>query len=133
MLYARVLTVVAVSFECLACAPMNPSHDALVGRWAVDWKCGREGLELKRDGTYVYTIDFDRGGRAADAGRWKLVAKTERLVGAHVILLNAIEACSDFGEKLEKPERRDRQLETIWEWGRMILSFNPDVQGFTRE
>jgi hypothetical protein len=23
-------------------------------------------------------------------------------------------------------------LETIWEWGRMILSFHPDIQGFTR-
>ena len=42
-------------------------------------------------------------------------------------------AGSVFGKKLSPPERGDRKLETIWEWGRTILSFNPDTQGFERE
>lgn len=132
LIKGRHLAIVAALTSCLACAPVNPSQGAVVGRWNVEWTCGLEALELKSDGTYVYAIDFAAGGRATDAGRWRLAAKTERLVGAHVILQNALQTCSVFGEKAVQPERRDREFETIWEWGRMILSFNPDIQGFTR-
>jgi hypothetical protein len=132
MIQMRRLTTFAALAGSLACAPVNPSQTAVVGRWRVDWTCGLEALELRPDGTYAYTIDFAGGGRATDSGEWRIVAKTERLVGAHVILQNALETCSVFGEKALQPERRDRELETIWEWGRMILSFNPDIQGFTR-
>jgi hypothetical protein len=125
------LMALAVAASSLACAPANPSLDAVVGKWKVEWTCGLEALDLQPDGTYLYTIDFAAGGRATDSGRWRISAKAEPLVGAHVILLNAIDPCSAFGEKVSQP-RRDRELETIWEWGRMILSFNPDIQGFTR-
>jgi hypothetical protein len=131
-LVSRRLIAFAVLASSLACAPANPSQDALVGKWKVEWTCGLEALGLQPDGTYVYSIDFATGGRATDSGRWRISAKAERLVGAHVILLNALDPCSAFGEKVEHPARRDRELETIWEWGRMILSFNPDIQGFTR-
>src|SRR4029453_2550416 len=131
MIRVRHLTTLAALAGCLACAPANPSQGGVVGKWKVEWACGLETLDLKPDGTYVYTIDFAAGGRGTDAGRWKIAAKTEHLVGAHVILQNALEACSVFGEKAVEPARRDRELETIWEWGRMILSFNPDIQGFT--
>jgi hypothetical protein len=129
---SRRLIVFAALASILACAPASPSQDAVVGKWKVEWTCGLEALDLRPDGTYVYTMDFAAGGRATDSGRWRISAKTERLVGAHVILLNALDPCSAFGEKAVQPARRDRELETIWEWGRMILSFNPDIQGFTR-
>jgi hypothetical protein len=77
------------------------------------------------------TIDFAAGGRVTDSGVWRITPKAERLSGAHVVLQNALEACSVFGDKLE-PNREDRELETVWEWGRMVLIFNPDIQGFTR-
>ena len=111
---------------------VNPSRNDVLGRWKVDWTCGVEALELNANGTYSYTVDFAAGGRAGDSGQWRLLGKTERLEGAHVILENALQACSVFGDKAVEPVRRDRELETIWEWGRMILSFNPDIQGFTR-
>jgi len=129
---SQCLGAFAALVGCLACAPANPSQDAVVGKWKVEWTCGLEALNLNPDGTYVYTIDFAAGGRATDSGQWRISAKAERLVGAHIILLNALDPCSAFGEKIVQPARRDRELETIWEWGRMILSFNPDVQGFTR-
>jgi hypothetical protein len=126
------LATFAALAGCLACAPVNPSHSAVVGRWKAEWRCGSETLELNAGGTYSYTIDFAAGGRATDSGQWRIVPKTERLVGAHVVLQNALDTCMGFGEMAVDPKRRDRELETIWEWGRMILSFNPDVQGFTR-
>jgi len=128
----RRLTILVAFAGSVGCAPVNPSQSAVVGQWKVEWTCGSEVLELQTDGTYKYTIDFAAGGQATDSGRWRIAAKTEPLVGAHVILQHALETCSVFGEKAVKPERRDRELETIWEWGRMILSFNPDTQGFTR-
>jgi len=91
-----------------------------------------ETLDLKPDGTFVYAIDFAAGGQATDSGRWRITPKAESLVGAHVVLQNALETCSVFGEKVVQPARGDRELETIWEWGRMILSFDPDIQGFIR-
>ena len=132
MIQMRRLTSFAALAGFFACAPMNPSKSAVVGQWKAEWRCGLEALELKPDGTYIYTIDFAAGGRAIDSGRWKIAAKTKRLAGAHVILQNALETCSMSGEKAVHPERRDRELETIWEWGRMILSFHPDIQGFAR-
>jgi len=132
MIKGRHLAIVAALTSCLSCTPVNPSQDAVVGHWSVDWTCGVEALELKPDGTYLYAIDFAAGGRATDSGQWRITAKTELLVGAHVILQNALQPCSVFGKKEVQPERRDRVFETIWEWGRMILSFNPDIQGFTR-
>jgi hypothetical protein len=126
------LVALGMLTSCFACAPANPSQDAVTGKWEVDWTCGVETLDLKPDGTFVYAINFAAGGRATDSGRWWIAPKTESLVGAHIVVQNALETCSVFGEKLAQPERRDRELETIWEWGRMILSFNPDIQGFTR-
>ena len=97
------------------------------------WRCGAETLQLRTDGTFAHTVEFAAGGRIVDSGAWRVIPKTERLVGARVVLENALEPCSVFGEKLLQPERRDIRLTTIWEWGRMVLSFNPDTQGFTRE
>ena len=131
MIGKRSWAILAVGCS-VACAPVNPSQSAVVGRWKVAWACGAEALDLKANGTYSYTIAFTAGGQAADSGQWRLVAKAQRFEGAHVILQNALDTCSVFGDKTIQPGRRDRQLETIWEWGRMILSFNPDTQGFTR-
>ena len=126
------LWALAIWGGCFACAPLNPSADTVVGQWRVDWTCGVETLNLAANGTYSYTIDFAAGGRATDSGRWKIVPKTERLSGARVVLENAVHACSYSGEKLPAPVRANRELETIWEWGRTILSFDPDGAGFTR-
>jgi hypothetical protein len=128
----RGLTTLVVLANSFACAPMNPSQASLVGSWKVEWTCGVETLELKPDGTYAYAIDFAAGGRLTDSGVWRITPKSERLSGAHVVLQNALEACAVFGDKLELPNREDRALETVWEWGRMVLIFNPDIQGFTR-
>jgi len=116
-----------------SCAPANPSAASLTGRWKVDWKCGVETLDLRADGTYVYAIEFAAGGRATDSGSWRLMPGKSRLRGAEVVLLNAIETCSVFGEKTEKASRGDRSLEAMHEYGRTLLLFNPDIQGFARD
>jgi hypothetical protein len=126
------VTTLIVLVGCIACAPLNPSSASVVGSWKVEWMCGVETLDLKSDGSYLYAIDFAAGGRSTDSGRWQIEPKSERLSGAHVVLHSALEACGVFGDKLEPPERGDRRLETVWEWGRMLLIFNTDIQGFTR-
>lgn len=131
-------TVVGVGLVLFAactqpsCAPANPSAASLTGRWKVDWKCGVETLNLRADGTYVYDIEFAAGGRATDSGSWRLVARKSRLRGAEVVLLNALETCSVFGEKIEKVSRGDRSLEAMYEYGRTLLLSNPDIEGFAR-
>ena len=127
------VVVVCVLGIPLACAPTNPSAASLTGSWKVDWKCGTETLELRSDGTYSYGIDYAAGGRATDSGSWRLVPKAERLRGANVVLQNALDTCSVFGEKTVGAPRADRSLETVWEYGRTVLVFNPDTQGFTRK
>jgi len=129
---ARSLSLVVLLGVVAGCAPANPSEHTVVGRWKVEWTCGAQTLDLNASGNYDYHIDFATGGQVTDSGHWRMIAKTELLSGAQVVLENALETCSAFGEKIREPTRADRALETIWEWGRMILSFNPDVQGFTR-
>jgi hypothetical protein len=104
----------------------------LAGKWHVDSECGSEILELKGDGSYTYTVAFPGGERVSDTGRWTITPKTELLEGAHIRLQNALEPCSPSGESMGRSHRADRQFETIWEWGRPMLSFNPDLEGFTR-
>jgi hypothetical protein len=115
------------------CVPVQPSEQQLVGKWRVTWSCGTEEVELKADSSYMHEIDFAVGGHASHAGTWKVTPKESHLEGAHVVLQDAMEFCSVFGEKLPQPERGDRRLQTVWEWGRMILEFNPDWQGFERQ
>jgi hypothetical protein len=102
----RGLTTLVVLVNSFACAPMNPSQASLVGSWKVEWTCGVETLDLKSDGTYAYAIDFAAGGRLTDSGVWRITPKSERLSGAHVVLQNALEACSVSGDKLEPPNRK---------------------------
>jgi hypothetical protein len=61
------------------------------------------------------------------------VPKTERLSGATVVSQQALDTCSPSGEKVEGAPRADRSLETVWEYGRTVLVFDPDTQGFTRK
>ena len=88
---------------------------------------------MRGDGTYSYSIEYAKGERATDSGSWKLVPKRERLRGAQVVLLNALDTCSVFGERIAAPGRTDKSLETVWEYARTVLLFNPDIQGFTRQ
>jgi len=115
-----------------ACVPVQPSERQLVGTWQVVWACGTEVVSLKPDATYVQQIEYTGGGSATHTGNWRVMPKQAPLEGAHVILQAAMRFCSETGEKLEPPEQGDRALEAIWEWGRLILSFSPDVQGFER-
>jgi hypothetical protein len=130
------LSLLALVTACISssrCVPVEPGKDRLAGKWAVEWTCGTERLELKPEGSYVQEIAYAGGGRASHSGTWRVTPKTSRLEGAHVVLQAADDYCTAFGEKLPTPERGDRQLETIWEWGRVILSFNPDIPGFERQ
>ncbi len=105
--------------------PVQLSESQLIGTWRVAWQCGTETLVLKPDSSYVQTIDFEAGGTASNGGRW-------RAEQGRVVLQDALEYCSVSGVKLQRPARRERSLNTEWEWGRVILSFNPDIQGFER-
>jgi hypothetical protein len=129
------MTVLVVS-TCLAgwsCVPVEPAEDRLVGTWRVEWQCGKETLELRRDKTYGQQIEYAGGGRANHSGVWRTKPKPSRLEGSRVVLQDAMTFCAAFGEKLPTPQRGDRELETIWEWGRVTLSFNPDLPGFLRQ
>lgn len=121
-----------VFFTAFGCVPVQPSEQKLVGKWRVAWNCGTEDLDLKSDMSYVLAIEYAKGGYAKHVGTWRVTPKESSFEGAHVVLQDAVTFCSPFGEKLTQPERGERKLETVWEWGRMILGFNPDWQGFER-
>jgi hypothetical protein len=123
---------VAAFFLSCGCVPVHPTATQLVGSWRVVWDCGTESLELKSDATYRQGMDYAGGGHATHSGTWRITPKQSVLEGAQVVLTDASEFCSAFGEKLKPPVGGDRQLEAVWEWGRVTLNFNPDIQGFER-
>ena len=123
----------AVCALSAGCVPVQQSERDLVGSWRVVWKCGTERLELGADATYTQHIDYAVGGTETHSGTWTVAPKDSRLSGDKLVLKDALEFCSVFGERLPQPERGERQLVTLWEWGRVILSFNPDNQGFERQ
>ena len=125
--------VMAACAISVGCVPVQPSAHDLVGSWRVVWKCGTERLEIGADATYTQRIDFAAGGTATHSGTWTVAPRQSHLSGGKLVLKDALQFCSVFGERLLKPEREERQLDAIWEWGRVILSFNPDNQGFERQ
>lgn len=112
---------------------MQLSERNLVGAWRVVWKCGIERLDFRSDATYTQHIDYGGGGTATHSGTWVIKSRESFLAGGTIVLKDALQYCSAFGDRLPKPEQADLKLETIWEWGRIILSFNPDMQGFERQ
>lgn len=125
--------VMVICFAISGCVPVQPSESDLVGVWGVVWECGTERLDLKSDATYIQHIDYASGGTATRGGTWRVAPGESRVEGGQIVLKDAMQFCSVLGEKLPKPEQTDRQLETIWEWGRLTLSFYPDIQGFERQ
>ncbi len=127
------ILALAAFFAISGCMPVQPSEQEVIGIWQVNWNCGIERLELKRGRSYVQDIEYRGGGHATHIGHtWRVIPKESILNSGYVVLQDAVEFCSVFGVKLAKPETGDRQLATVWEWGRLILSFNPDWQGFER-
>lgn len=127
------LIAISVSLILIfGCVPVEPTKQKLFGKWRVVWNCGTEDLDLKADMSYALEIEYATGGHVKHTGTWKITPKESTFEGAHVVLQDAMKFCTPFGEKLAQPEPGERQLETVWEWGRMILSFNPDRQGFVR-
>ena len=96
---------------------------------------GRETLVVSRDGSYVQQLKLDTGRSVSNHGRWWIApAKPEeRLDGGFIVLGGALVFADPFGNEEHTPERIDWRLQTSHEWGRMVLSFSPDLEGFTRE
>ncbi len=126
------LLIASLVFFC-GCVPLQPSVKQVSGKWRLARRCGTEHLELKADGSYVQEIEYANGARATQAGSWSIEPRHSKLEGAHIILHNAIIYCSLGDDRLLNPEVADISLETDWEWGRIVLNYNPDLQGYTRE
>lgn len=134
--FARLTIFFTSTCICMcACVPVEPAEERLVGTWRVQRECGKETLELHADRTYVQSIEYAAGGRASHSGpSWKTKPATSRLDGGRLVLHDAVMLCSMTGEKLTQPQSVPQlELATIWEWGRMTLSFDPDLAGFVRQ
>jgi hypothetical protein len=129
---ARAGCTLAAAVAASRCVPAAPAAERLIGRWQVEWDCGQETLDLRSDKSYTQSVEYAAGGSAMHSGAWRTTTRKSLLQGEHVVLENAIQFCDAFGRKLSAPERADRELETVWEWGRLTLVFNPDVPGYTR-
>ena len=109
------------------CAPYHGKPRDFVGKWKVTRDCGVERLELRPDWTYLQSIRLRDGRTGTHAGRWSV--ERDRLT-----LEDAFDWCGPFGNKTrDEPKARDIEYRTVWEYGQVILEFNPDLDGFRRE
>jgi len=122
----------AAGIAASGCVPVQPSEHELVGTWRVVWACGTESLDLRADTTYTQEIVYGDGGRATHSGAWAVERRKSR-PGAAVVLKDAVVFCTTLGKRLPEPTRTDRRLEAKWEWGRVMLSFSSDLEGFVRQ
>jgi hypothetical protein len=107
----------------------------VAGKWVVDHRFGRENLVLSRDRTYVQRLTYARGGIVSNRGKWWITHAEgkQRFDGGFVVLGDALVFADAFGDELRAPERIDWKLQASREWGRMVLSFSTDLEGFRRE
>jgi hypothetical protein len=110
--------------------PLNSSARDVVGRWQVECEGGKETLDLKPDGHYVYTVDSPHRHLKVE-GAWTIEPARERLESAKVILHNGPQSCENAVTFKNVPPG-DVSLAPVWEWGHAELSYNPDTGGFRR-
>jgi hypothetical protein len=77
-----------------------------VGSWKVTWTCGTEALQLNADGTFSHSVKPATGAQTTDSGAWSVTPRSELLQGATVVLQNALQLCSVFGEKFHTAAQR---------------------------
>lgn len=130
--WGRLVIVVSV-IGCGSCVPLHSSARDVIGRWQVDCEdeggSGKETLELKPDGHYVYTIESPLRHVKVD-GTWTMEPASERLESARLVLRKAPQSCENADVK--GATITDNTLAPVWEWGHTELSFNPDLGGFRR-
>jgi hypothetical protein len=107
--------------------PRNPSARDVVGRWQVECEGGKQTLDLKPDGHYIYAVESPHR-RLKVEGTWKIEPARESLESADVILHNGPDIC----EPVTSKNGGDVMLAPVWEWGYTELSYNPDTGGFRR-
>ena len=125
----RDLVIILCSIGCGSCTPLNPSARDVIGRWQVECEGGKETLDLKSDGHYVFTIESPQRHVKVD-GTWTIKPSGEWLESGQVVLRNAPPICEE--DTLKKAMPGDSYLAAVREWGHTELSFNPDFGGFRR-
>jgi hypothetical protein len=127
MLHRRVGMLFMLS-GCGACVSLNPSAHDVTGRWQVECEGGKETLDLKPDGQYIYTIESPRR-RMRVEGPWRIEPPRSQTDTTHIVLAIAPQSCDtvDFFNGVP-----DNTLDPVWEWGHRELSFNHDEGGFRR-
>jgi len=129
----RVSCVLVVAFLCVGCAiPAQPTRQDLVGSWSVRHELGREDIELRPDGTFLQTL-VDMSGQSRQlSGRWDL-AKGHN--GGSVVHL---ESAISFNDRIDRKtslataQPSSFDLYAVRDWGRLMLEFDPDLEGFRK-
>ncbi len=96
----------------------------LVGTWSVWHDFVTDSLVLASDGSFLQSLAGRDHRRLRATGRWRREYREvvlDRAYSFHTLRFD------DFEETLE-----ETRIHIAWEWGRMVLSFDPDVEGFTR-
>jgi hypothetical protein len=122
------LGIVLTLAGCGACVSLNPSAGDVTGRWQVECEGGKETLDLRPDGHYVYAIESP-SRRMKVEGAWRVEPARGKTDSTHIVLRNAPQSCDtvDFFKGVH-----DNTLDPVWEWGHTELSFNHDEGGFRR-
>ena len=117
----------------LGCAPSHPTERDVVGTWSTAHNFGRETITLAADHSYSQSCTATSGSLVTNTGRWTLVTAQTAGLGSTLELQAALVFVTAFGERAEAPTPRTVQLEALRNWGRLELSFNPDLPGFTKQ
>jgi hypothetical protein len=117
----------------LGCAPSHPTERELVGTWSTAHNFGQETLTLAADHSYSQSCTATSGSLVTNTGRWTLVTAKAACSGSMLELQAALVFVTPFGERADAPTPRTVQLEALRNWGRLELSFNPDLPGFTKQ
>jgi hypothetical protein len=126
----QVLLLAIVPIVSVACWPAHPSNDRLIGTWEAVHPAGRETLVLSGDGTYTQVFTRTDGAKVENAGRWERGADSRLSLSGLTITLHDARL---FDVEPETGERWNRGLEAVTEWGRTMLVFNPDAEGFVKK
>jgi hypothetical protein len=127
---SRHLVIVLCLAGCGSCVSLNSSARDVIGRWQVECDGGKETLDLRPGGRYVYTIESPRRRVKVD-GAWTIEPARGWSDSTHIILRNAPQTCEGLGV-FKSVAIADNTLDPVWEWGHTELSFNPDFGGFRR-
>ena len=127
--------IIALLLTLSGCSHIDASEKDLIGSYKVDHNFGSEELTLREDMTFMQRLDLKDGVGLTNEGLWSVEKGNpgDAFSGSKAKLHGGLMFSNWRGDRVPQPIREDISLLIEWVWGRVELTFSPDLPGYRKK